>query len=157
MKIPCLPEASIVLQGETDIVLDRVQGTVSLTNLNTTQVFTVSSFEGNIARASILRGLVLVLVEGTAQYHRRSGKTYIRMFRASTDYVGLEKEEHNEAMLNINLDVNHEEEIFHIISVLCVLVYWKVCSNRFCQDRASCYVEKLAEGDSMAKSRHSWA
>jgi hypothetical protein len=23
------------------------------------------------------------------------------MFRASTDYVGLEKEEHNEAMLNI--------------------------------------------------------
>jgi hypothetical protein len=53
--------------------------------------------------------------------------------------------------------VNYEEEIFHIISVLCVLVYWKVCSNRFCQDRASCYVEKLAEGDSMAKSRHSWA
>lgn len=43
-------EASIVLQGETDIVLDRVQGTVSLTNLNTTQVFTVSSFERNIAR-----------------------------------------------------------------------------------------------------------
>ena len=42
------------------------------------------------------------------------------------------------------MDVNHEEEIFHIISVLCVLVYWKVCSNRFCQDRASCYVEKLA-------------
>lgn len=77
------------------------QGTVSLTNLNTTQVFTVSSFEGNIARASILRGSYAILVEGTAQYHDASGKTYIRMFRASTDYVGLEKEGHNEAMLNI--------------------------------------------------------
>lgn len=94
-------EASIVLQGETDIVLDRVQGTVSLTNLNTTQVFTVSSFERNIARASILRGSYAILVEGTAQYHEASGKTYVRMFRASTDYVGLEKEGHNEAMLNI--------------------------------------------------------
>ena len=94
-------EVSIVLQGETDIVLDRVQGTVSLTNLNTTQVFTVSSFEGNIARASILRGSYAIQVEGTAQYHDASGKTYIRMFRASTDYVGLEKEGHNEAMLNI--------------------------------------------------------
>ena len=61
-------EASIVLQGETDIVLDKVQGTVSLTNLNSTQVFTVSSFEGNIARASILRGSYAILVEGTAQY-----------------------------------------------------------------------------------------
>ena len=70
-------------------------------NLNTTQVFTVSSFEGNIARASILRGSYAILVEGTAQYHDASGKTYIRMFRASTDYVGLEKEGHNEAMLNI--------------------------------------------------------
>lgn len=94
-------EASVVLQGETDIVLDRVQGTVSLTNLNTTQVFTVSSFEGNIARVSILRGSYAILIEGTAQYHDASGKTYIRMFRASTDYVGLEKEGHNEAMLNI--------------------------------------------------------
>ena len=75
--------------------------TVSLTNLNTTQIFTVSSFEGNIARASILRGSYAILVEGTAQYHDASGKTYIRMFRASTDYVGLEKEGHNEAMLNI--------------------------------------------------------
>ena len=91
----------IALQAEEGVSVERVQGTVRLTNLNSKQVFTISTFDGNVARGNVVRSSYSVLVEGTAQYKDATGKTQVRQFRASTDYVGLEKEGLNEAALNI--------------------------------------------------------
>jgi len=91
----------VALQAEEGVTIERVQGTVSLTNLNSKQVFTISTFDGNVARGNILRSSYSILVEGTAQYKDASGQTQVRQFRASTDYVGLEKEGLNETTLNM--------------------------------------------------------
>lgn len=94
-------DVAVALQAGDGVTIERVQGTVSLTNLNTKQVFTISTFVGNVARGNILRSSYSILVEGTAQCRDASGKTQVRQFRASTDYVGLEKEGLNETTLNM--------------------------------------------------------
>lgn len=93
--------ANIVLQEQSGISIERVQGTVSLTNLNTKQVVTASDFDGNVAKVHLLRGSYTILVEGSIQYKDAQGVTQVRLFRASTDYVGLEKENFNEIYLDI--------------------------------------------------------
>lgn len=93
--------ANVVLQEQPGITIERVQGTVSLTNLNTKQVVSASNFDGNIAKVNLLRGSYAILIEGSIQYKDAQGTTQVRMFRASTDYVGLEKENFNEVYLDI--------------------------------------------------------
>lgn len=94
--------ADVTLDTEDDISIERVQGTVSLTNLNTKQVTSSAEFNGNVSRIQILRGVYSVLVEGSIQYKKDvNGKTRVRQFRASTDYVALEKEGANVTTLQI--------------------------------------------------------
>ena len=93
--------ANIVLQGGADVTIERVQGTISLTNLNTKQVVTASEFDSNVAHVNLLRGSYTILVEGSIQFKDAQGKTQVRMFRASTDYAGLEKKQSNEIELDI--------------------------------------------------------
>ncbi len=91
----------VTLDTEDDISIERVQGTVSLTNLNTKQVTSSAEFNDNVSRIQILRGVYSVLVEGSIQYKDVNGKTKVRQFRASTDYVALEKEDTNVTTLQI--------------------------------------------------------
>lgn len=93
--------ANIVLQGESGIKIERVQGTINLTNLNTKQVVTASDFDGNVAHVNLLRGSYTILIEGSIQYKDAQGMTQVKMFRASTDYAGLEKKQSNEIYLDI--------------------------------------------------------
>ena len=93
--------ADITLNAEDGISIERVQGTVSLTNLNTKQVTSSADFNGNVSRIQILRGVYSILVEGSIQYKDASGKTAVRQFRANTDYVALEKEGVNATTLQI--------------------------------------------------------
>ncbi len=93
--------AAIELKAADDITIERVQGTVTLTNLNTRQVVTSAEFSGNIAQLQVLRGAYTALIEGSIQYRDASGNIAIRQFRASADYLSLEKKEINTATLNI--------------------------------------------------------
>ena len=92
---------AITLTAEEGTTVERVQGTVQLTNLNTRQVTTTAEFDGNIARVSLLRGVYSVLVEGSMQYKDANGKTSVRQFRATSDYLEFASKSLNVATLNI--------------------------------------------------------
>ena len=93
--------AAITLAAEQGTTVERVQGTVQLTNLNTRQVTTTAEFDGNIARVTLLRGAYSVLVEGSMQYKDANGKTSVRQFRATSDYLEFASKSLNVATLNI--------------------------------------------------------
>lgn len=93
--------AAITLVAEQGTTVERVQGTVQLTNLNTRQVTTTAEFDGNIARVTLLRGAYSVLVEGSMQYKDANGETSVRQFRATSDYLEFASKSLNVATLNI--------------------------------------------------------
>ena len=92
---------AITLVAEQGTTVERVQGTVQLTNLNTRQVTTTAEFDGNIARVTLLRGAYSVLVEGSMQYKDANGETSVRQFRATSDYLEFASKSLNVATLNI--------------------------------------------------------
>lgn len=93
--------AAITLAAEQGTTVERVQGTVQLTNLNTRQVTTTAEFDGNIVRVTLLRGAYSVLVEGSMQYKDANGETSVRQFRATSDYLEFASKSLNVATLNI--------------------------------------------------------
>ena len=93
--------AAITLAAGEGTTVERVQGTVQLTNLNTRQVTTTAEFDGNIARVTLLRGAYSVLVEGSMQYKNANGETSYRQFRATSDYLEFASKSLNVATLNI--------------------------------------------------------
>lgn len=93
--------AAITLAAGEGTTVERVQGTVQLTNLNTRQVTTTAEFDGNIARVTLLRGAYSVLVEGSMQYKDANGETSVRQFRAMSDYLEFASKSLNVATLNI--------------------------------------------------------
>lgn len=93
--------AAITLTAEQGTTIERVQGTVRLTNLNTRQVTTSAEFDGNIARVTLLRGAYSVLVEGSIQYKDAHGTTAVKQFRATSDYLEFANKSLNVATLNI--------------------------------------------------------
>lgn len=93
--------AAITLAAGEGTMVERVQGTVQLTNLNTRQVTTTAEFDGNIARVTLLRGAYSVLVEGSMQYKDANGETSVRQFRATSDYLEFASKSLNVATLNI--------------------------------------------------------
>lgn len=93
--------AAITLTAEEGTTVERVQGTVQLTNLNTRQVTTTAEFDGNIARVSLLRGVYSVQVEGSMLYKNAHGATGVRQFRATSDYLEFASKSLNVATLNI--------------------------------------------------------
>lgn len=93
--------AAITLAAGEGTTVERVQGTVQLTNLNTRQVTTTAEFDGNITRVTLLRGAYSVLVEGSMQYKDANGETSVRQFRATSDYLEFASKSLNVATLNI--------------------------------------------------------
>lgn len=93
--------AAITLAAGEGTTVERVQGTVQLTNLNTRQVTTMAEFDGNIARVTLLRGAYSVLVEGSMQYKDANGETSVRQFRATSDYLEFASKSLNVATLNV--------------------------------------------------------
>lgn len=93
--------AVLTLEASDGITVERVQGTVTLTNLNTRQVVTAADFSGHVAQIQVLRGAYTILVEGSAQCRDTSGATSVRKFRCSADYLALEKENTNTATLSM--------------------------------------------------------
>lgn len=92
---------AITLATEEGTTVERVQGTVQLTNLNTRQVTTSAVFDGNIARVTLLRGAYSVLVEGSIQYKDAHGTTAVRQFRATSDYLEFASKSLHVATLNV--------------------------------------------------------
>nr|WP_308570975.1 hypothetical protein [uncultured Prevotella sp.] len=66
----------------------KVQGTVTMQNLNTKQTYSSSAFDGSALSMSVMRGAYSISVEGTVQYVRTDSPNDVETadFRASSDY-----------------------------------------------------------------------
>ena len=81
--------AAITLTGGDDIHIERMQGTVTLTNLNTKEHVSTADFDGCTATVNLLRGVYQVSVDGQVRYRDGKGITHVDNFRASQDQVSI--------------------------------------------------------------------
>lgn len=81
--------AAITLTGSDTIYVDRIQGTITLTNLNTKERVTTADFDGCTATVNLLRGVYQVSVDGQVRYCDGKGITHVDNFRASQDQVSI--------------------------------------------------------------------
>lgn len=93
--------ASITLSAGDTLSIERVQGTARLTNLNSKQVTTSSDFNAATLSLPLLRSSYSADVEGLVRYRNALGQTMTKRMRAHSDYIALEKKDHNYATLNI--------------------------------------------------------
>jgi len=93
--------ASITLSAGDTLSIERVQGTARLTNLNSKQVTTSSDFSAATLSLPLLRSSYSADVEGLVRYRNALGQTMTKRMRAHSDYIALEKKDHNHATLNI--------------------------------------------------------
>jgi len=70
-------------------VVERMQGTVTVTNLSNGQSYASSNFDGASTTIDVLRGPYSIAVEGSVQLKAADGTTQIHTFRASTSYCEL--------------------------------------------------------------------
>ena len=93
--------ASITLSAGDTLSIERVQGTARLTNLNSKQVTTSSDFSAATLSLPLLRSSYSADVEGLVRYRNALGQMMTKRMRAHSDYIALEKKDHNHATLNI--------------------------------------------------------
>lgn len=80
-------EARVRLVLPDSLRLEKLQGTVRLTNLNNKQSFTTSTFQAGEASLEVFRGVYAVDVEGSVRYAAPDGTNQTANFRASTPYI----------------------------------------------------------------------
>lgn len=80
-------QAAVVIDVPDSISVDRMQGTVTFTNLNSRQTTTAATFNGTTVQAELLRGAYAIDVEGSLRYTTAGGTTQTGTFRAATSYA----------------------------------------------------------------------
>ncbi len=93
--------ADITLSAGDTVTIERIQGTASLTNLNSKQVTTTSDFDVATLHLTLLRSSYSADVEGLVRYRNARGEVYTRHMRAHSDYIALDKKGSNQAVLDI--------------------------------------------------------
>lgn len=91
--------ATISISAGDTVSVERVQGQLVLTNINSRQNTSSADFAGASSTLEILRGAYLISVEGVLSYRTASGKQEIHQFRAQEGYVELTHPDHNETTL----------------------------------------------------------
>lgn len=83
--------AVISINVPDSIIIDKMQGTVTVTNLNNKQSYSSSNFNGTSTSMDIMRGCYSISVTGTVLYHDSLKIKHTRNFRASSSYSELLK------------------------------------------------------------------
>lgn len=78
--------AVISIKVPDSIYVDKMQGTVTVTNLNNKQSYSSSDFNGTSASMDIMRGCYSISVTGTVLYHDSLKVVHTRNFRAASSY-----------------------------------------------------------------------
>ena len=81
--------AQLQLTAGDTCTVEKVQGTVTVTNLSNGQSFSSSTFEGDFTTIEVMRGPYSVAVEGTISLRHTDGTSTIHQFRASENYCEL--------------------------------------------------------------------
>lgn len=81
--------AVISVKVPDSISVDKMQGTVTLINLNNKQTYSSSDFKSTSVSMDVMRGAYAVSVTGTVLYHDKLKVSHTKSFRASSSYTEL--------------------------------------------------------------------
>lgn len=95
--------ADVTITGYGNMTVNRVQGTVNMTNLSSRQITTSTNFHGATCHMAILRGSYAVDAEGVVSFTDSLGNEQQRQFRAQSNYLPFIDEESNSASLELIL------------------------------------------------------
>ena len=76
----------VALNFPNEIKIIRLQGTITLTNLNNKKVYTTSDIGQLRTILQVMKGAYSLSGEGSVRYTNRENKDEIRHFRVSKDY-----------------------------------------------------------------------
>jgi hypothetical protein len=79
--------AVVNIMAAEDITIEKIQGTVKLTNLNNGEVYSTADFDNARVMINVLRGSYAVYAQGTVKYRDAEGNEMTANFRASADYA----------------------------------------------------------------------
>ena len=78
--------ANITVTVPDSINVEKMQGTVTVVNLNNKQSYSSSEFNGTSTLIEIMRGSYSINVNGTVLYHDRQNIKHTKSFRAASSY-----------------------------------------------------------------------
>lgn len=78
--------ANITVTVPDSINVDKMQGTVTVVNLNNKQSYSSSEFNGTSTLIEVMRGSYSINVNGTVLYHDRQNIKHTKSFRAASSY-----------------------------------------------------------------------
>jgi hypothetical protein len=78
--------ANITISVPDSINVEKMQGTVTVVNLNNKQSYSSSEFNGTSTLIDVMRGSYSINVNGTVLYHDRQNIKHTKSFRAASSY-----------------------------------------------------------------------
>ncbi len=78
--------ANITVTVPDSINVEKMQGTVTVVNLNNKQSYSSSEFNGTSTLIEVMRGSYSINVIGTVLYHDRQNIKHTKSFRAASSY-----------------------------------------------------------------------
>ena len=86
-----------------DIIVEQIIASADLSNLNTSEVTSISITSGDGTRLSTLRGIYRITMQGTVTYRLSDGSQHTRRFRAAQDLVDVSRKQGNQVRLTLHL------------------------------------------------------
>ena len=86
-----------------DMIVEQIIASADLSNLNTSEVTSISITSGDGTKLSTLRGIYRITMQGTVTYRLSNGSQQTRRFRASQDLVDVSRKQGNQVRLTLHL------------------------------------------------------
>lgn len=86
-----------------DMIVEQIIASADLSNLNTSEVTSISITSGDGTRLSTLRGIYRITMQGTVIYRLSDGSQHTRRFRAAQDLVDVSRKQGNQVRLTLHL------------------------------------------------------
>jgi len=87
----------------SDMIVEQIIASADLSNLNTSEVTSISITSGDGTTLSTLRGIYRVTMQGTVTYRLSDGSQHTRRFRAAQDLVDVSRKQGNQVRLTLHL------------------------------------------------------
>ena len=86
-----------------DMIVEQIIASADLSNLNTSEVTSISITSGDGTTLSTLRGIYRITMQGTVTYRLSDGSQHTRRFRAAQDLVDVSRKQGNQVRLTLHL------------------------------------------------------
>ncbi|MGP1500048.1 MAG: hypothetical protein ACTTIW_06550 [Porphyromonas sp.] len=86
----------------SDMIVEQIIASADLSNLNTSEVTSISITSGDGTRLSTLRGIYRITMQGTVTYRLSDGSQHTRRFRAAQDLVDVSRKQGNQVRLTLH-------------------------------------------------------